>query len=237
MRSIIKSQMMEAGHLSGFEVTNRPYVKKQKQKHKKKVRFDDMILIGDNEANISVFLSDEEASIVDKKSTPTRLNMQSSPELRKRLKQEMAQQRNEQKRPLPKDQLTIDKVIESKRKRTQTARFGQVAVINSGQNTKPCSPEDDKANESSGLSSSSPEKQEMSSEYDYSYDGDSDMANQQRSGSSKLKNRRRNKKYRKEDKHRRSPSPSKYGKQRYDDFQSSSEKEGRSQVEQARMVA
>ena len=63
-----------------------------------------MILIGDNEAKIQFFLSDEEASIVDKKSTPTRMNMQSSPELRKRLKQEKAQQRNGVKRPpLPKD--------------------------------------------------------------------------------------------------------------------------------------
>ena len=162
-----------------------------------------MILIGDNEAKIQFFLSDEEASIVDKKSTPTRMNMQSSPELRKRLKQEKAQQRNGVKRPpLPKDQLTIDKVIESKRRRTQTAHFGQESS-NSGQNTKASSPEDDKAQESSGIDSSSPEKQEMNSEYDYSYDGDSDL-NQR---GSKLKNRRRNKKHRNDK--RNSPSPNK----------------------------
>ena len=86
MRSIIKSQMKEVKQLAGFEVTNRSIVTKQRKQQKKKVRFDDMILIGDNEDNIKVFLSDEESSIVDKKSTPTRLNMQSSPELRKRLK-------------------------------------------------------------------------------------------------------------------------------------------------------
>ena len=56
-------------------MTNRSIVTKQRKQQKKKVRFDDMILIGDNEDNIKVFLSDEESSIVDKKSTPTRLNM------------------------------------------------------------------------------------------------------------------------------------------------------------------
>ena len=90
MRSIIKSQNKEVGKIAYFEMTNRPFVNKQVRQQKKKVRFDDMILIGDNEDNIKVFLSDEESSIVDKKSTPTKLNMQSSPELRKRLKQEMA---------------------------------------------------------------------------------------------------------------------------------------------------
>ena len=95
MRSIIKSQMKEVKQLAGFEVTNRSIVTKQRKLQKKKVRFDDMILIGDNEDNIKVFLSDEESSIVDKKSTPTRLNMQSSPELRKRLKQEQAMKKNE----------------------------------------------------------------------------------------------------------------------------------------------
>lgn len=94
MRSIIKSQIKEVKQLAGFEVTNRSIVNKQRKLQKKKVRFDDMILIGDNEDNIKVFLSDEESSIVDKKSTPTRLNMQSSPELRKRLKQEQDMKKN-----------------------------------------------------------------------------------------------------------------------------------------------
>ena len=71
---------------------------------------------------------------------------------------------------------------------------------------------------------SSPEKQDMSSEFDYLYDGDSKMV-KQRGSSSKLKSRRRNKKHRK-DKQRKSPSPSKFGsKQHYGDFDSSSEKE------------
>ena len=153
--------------------------------------------------------------------------MQSSPELRKRLKHEAAQKRNEKRKPLPKEELTIDKVIESKRRRTQTARFGQEPESNSGQNTKASSPEDDKAHESSGHDSwsSSPEKQDMSSEYDYSYDGDSDMVNQR--GGSKIKNRRRHKKHRKDK--RRSPSPNK--KRRFNDFESSGEKDGSSQVE------
>ena len=190
-----------------------------------------MILIGDDEQNIQIFLSDEEASIIDKKSTPTKLNMQSSPELRKRLKQQRAQQRNESKKPLPKEQLTIDKVIESKRKRTQTARFGQDAD-NSGQNTKASSPEDDKNQDSSGVDSSSPEKQDMSQELDYSYDGDSDMSHQ----GSKLKSRRRNKRHRRDKRH--SPSPSKTNKRRYGDFESSGEKEIHgSQVDQALLVA
>ena len=238
MRSIIKSQMKELKQLASLEVTNRPFVAKQTtMKQKKRVRFDDMILIGDNEDNIKVFLSDEESSIVDKKSTPTRLNMQSSPELRKRLKQEQARKKNEQKKPLPKEELTIDKVIESKRRRTQTARFGQDCPVQtkSGQNTKACSPEVDDKQSQSPCSSSSPEKQDMSSEYDYSYDGDSDMGN-----SSKLKNRRRNKKHRKDqNRQRQSPSPSKYEKRRYGEFDSSGEKEAArgSQVDQARHVA
>ena len=73
-------------------------------------------------------------------------------------------------------------MIESKRKRTQqqqTARFaGQdEAAENSEQSgaTKPSSPED--GTKAPVDDSSSPEKQEMSSEFDYSYDGDSDMVN------------------------------------------------------------
>ena len=53
---------------------------------KRKVRFDDMILIGDDQQQIHLFLSDEEASIIEKKATPTKLNLQSSAELRKRLR-------------------------------------------------------------------------------------------------------------------------------------------------------
>lgn len=51
--------------------------------------------------------------------------MQSSPELRKRLKQDAIQKRGDKKKTLPRAELTIDKVIESKRRRTQTAHFGQ----------------------------------------------------------------------------------------------------------------
>lgn len=58
------------------------------KKRKKTVRFDDMILIGDDSNQVQIFLSDEEASIVDKKSTPTKLNLQSSAELRKRIKKD-----------------------------------------------------------------------------------------------------------------------------------------------------
>ena len=47
-----------------------------------------MVLIGDDLNQISVFLSDEEASIIEKKATPTKLNLQSSAELRKRLRKE-----------------------------------------------------------------------------------------------------------------------------------------------------
>lgn len=157
--------------------------------------------------------------------------MQSSPELRKRLKLEREQQRIQQARnPLPTEQLTIDKVIESKRRRIQTARFGQ-GVDNSGQNTKASSPEDDKNQDSSGMDSSSPEKQDMSQEYDYSYDGDSDLGPQ----GSRLK-KRRNKRHRKDK--RRSPSPSKANRKRSADFESSAEREIRgSQVDQALLVA
>ena len=45
-----------------------------------------MILIGDDQQQIQLFLSDEEASIIEKKATPTKLNLQSSAELRKRLR-------------------------------------------------------------------------------------------------------------------------------------------------------
>ena len=41
---------------------------------KKSVRFADMILIGDEQDQIQMFLSDEEQSIIEKKSTPTKLN-------------------------------------------------------------------------------------------------------------------------------------------------------------------
>ena len=50
-----------------------------------------MILIGDDQQQIQLFLSDEEASIIEKKATPTKLNLQSSAELRKRLRQEKRQ--------------------------------------------------------------------------------------------------------------------------------------------------
>ena len=49
-----------------------------------------MILIGDDDQRVQMFLSEEEASIIEKKATPTKLNLQSSAELRKRLRQEKA---------------------------------------------------------------------------------------------------------------------------------------------------
>jgi len=44
-------------------------------KKRKVVRFDDMILIGEDKHQIQLFLSDEEASIIEKKATPTKLNL------------------------------------------------------------------------------------------------------------------------------------------------------------------
>ena len=49
--------------------------KTSSQKEKKKVKFDDMIVIGDDEHQLQIFLSDEEASIIEKKATPTKLNL------------------------------------------------------------------------------------------------------------------------------------------------------------------
>ena len=80
MRSIMKQTIP----------TNRPSESNQEgvAKRRKTVRFDDMILIGDDEHQVQIFLSDEEASIIEKKATPTKLNLQSSSELRKRMKRE-----------------------------------------------------------------------------------------------------------------------------------------------------
>ena len=67
---------------------NRPKTKKKIKRDKKQVRFDDMALIGEDTQQIAMFLSDEENRIVIRKSTPTKINLQSSPELRKRIRKE-----------------------------------------------------------------------------------------------------------------------------------------------------
>ena len=104
----------------------RPTAVVERKPKKKMVRFDDMILIGDDTHQIQLFLSDEEASIIEKKATPTKLNLQSSAELRKRMRKEKAARNAQINRPVPKIELTIDKVIESKkRRRAQTQHFGQ----------------------------------------------------------------------------------------------------------------
>ena len=78
MRSIIKS----TDSVEGRDEQSRGW----NQGKKKVVRFDDMVLIGEDNNQIQLFLSDEEASIVEKKGTPTKLNMQSSAELRRRIR-------------------------------------------------------------------------------------------------------------------------------------------------------
>ena len=81
MRSIIVKPVTDEQN------ANRPW-KTGSQGKKKVVRFDDMVLIGEDNNQIQLFLSDEEASIVEKKGTPTKLNMQSSAELRRRIRQQ-----------------------------------------------------------------------------------------------------------------------------------------------------
>ena len=121
MRSIIKS----TDSVEGRDEQSRGW----NQGKKKVVRFDDMVLIGEDNNQIQLFLSDEEASIVEKKGTPTKLNMQSSAELRRRIRQEKQNARMENghraqaggnkvtpKRQTP--ELSIDQVLDQKRKRT-----------------------------------------------------------------------------------------------------------------------
>jgi len=44
-------------------------------KKRKVVRFDDMILIGEDKHQIQLYLSDEEDSIIEKKANPTKFNL------------------------------------------------------------------------------------------------------------------------------------------------------------------
>ena len=89
MRSIMKPNVATVTSLNGATAQVTDNQKKYKhredgRKSKKVVRFDDMILIDAEQAQI--FLSDEEASIIEKKATPTKLNLQSSAELRKKIR-------------------------------------------------------------------------------------------------------------------------------------------------------
>ena len=206
---------------------------------KKKVRFDDMILIGDDQQQVQIFLSDEEASIIEKKATPTKINLQSSAELRKRLRLERQQKIEKAQRKAAKNELTLDSVLAQqhvKRKRVQTTIFGQHQTTpDSVKNTQSTtSPEDQEPANSDG---SSPEKHDMSQDFDCSYESDSDVGGQR----SRLK-KRRSKKHRKDKRKSQSPSPSKGAKRHkgfdeadYDD--NGNEHSHDSQTEQARRVA
>lgn len=196
MRSIIKAD------ISGNKALNRPesvvVQKPQAEKPKKVVRFDDMILIADDNEQVQLFLSDEEASIIEKKATPTKLNMQSSAELRKRLRKEKAEKLLErtnakaQKANKP-EEMTLDQVLDRKRRRVQTQIYGQEptsTTSDSGRNTKAtASPdEDDRQGECEAETVDAFEN-------DCSYDGDSDVASGRHS---KIKHRRSGKTHRKE---------------------------------------
>ena len=215
MRSIIKStDSVENG--TGVKGVKDEQSRGWNQGKKKNVRFDDMVLIGEDNNQIQLFLSDEEASIVEKKGTPTKLNLQSSAELRRRIRQQKynASQENGHRakaggnKGTPKRQtpeLSIDQVLEKKRKRTQTSHF-----INSFQRKEPNegSTKQSSPGDNNSSSNSSPEKmvktQDRRLEFDGSYDGDADDG-AYRNGKSKLKNRRNIKKHRKDMQNEDSP--------------------------------
>ena len=92
MRSIMKTQETSTASQATKSLENVTSLTQVKMtgpvKRKKVVRFNDMILIGDDADRVQLFLSEEEASIIEKKSTPTKLNMQSCAKLRKQVKQE-----------------------------------------------------------------------------------------------------------------------------------------------------
>lgn len=82
MRSIMRSNIGKRARPAVVLSTAEPVVAVGKKKafegtdgKKKMVRFDDMILIGEDKQQIQLFLSDEEASIIEKKATPTKLNL------------------------------------------------------------------------------------------------------------------------------------------------------------------